>query len=221
MKRNQDNQDNRDNQDNQNNKKSKKFKMSLHKYYEYKDDDVRCECGWRGKGFVAVSGDLIDYSFFLDCPQCHKENIAAVSMPTFDEVEEFGSEKDKERVRKRKEILKKLDEGTIKSEDPLPDIEEDNIVLVWDQVLEEEEDGKEYERFTVITHNGKEIWRQPVAYEGYYGFGEFCRFAKKKYGSKLVDVQPTRRSELYLYGDLWSSVDYVKRVRESLKNEDD
>lgn len=204
------------------NNNNDKKEMSRHKYYEYEDDTVTCHgCGWSGRGSEAGSGDLWECWYYLDCPKCPKENIASVLLPTDEDIEKFGTAEDKKSLKRRKTFLEKLDATSLKYKNQLPDIDgEDDIVLVWDQILiKSDSEIDEQERYTVIKHNDREIWRQIAAYEGYHGFGDFCRIAKEKYGRRLVDVKPTPWSELYLYGDYLGSVDYVTIVRKSL-NED-
>ena len=121
---------------NEGNKSPKRFKMSKHRYYQYHNEDVKCECGWYGKGSDAALGDLTDYWIYLDCPKCPKENIAAIALPTFEEVEKYGSEKDKESVKRRQEFIKNLDEKKIRTPEQLPDIKgDDKIVLSWDFII--------------------------------------------------------------------------------------
>ncbi|MEJ7745382.1 MAG: hypothetical protein WKF61_01230 [Luteimonas sp.] len=98
----------------------------------------------------------------------------------------------------------------LKTPEQLPDLEGDDIVLLWD--------AEDYQRGgdTLIRYGSEVIWREPAQYEGYERFIEVANLLKQKYGDRLQDLVPSRNSELYLYGDALGSPSRISKFREEL-----
>jgi hypothetical protein len=99
----------------------------------------------------------------------------------------------------------------LKEATQLPDLPGDSLVIDWD--FEAADDDS----WTVLRHEGAEIWRELAYYEGYKRFERVVEILRERYGSKLKEVRPTPASEGYLYGDRLGSVDVVAKVIASLK----
>lgn len=193
----------------------------LFRYFQdWKTEIFTCPvCGWRGtfeEGSVEIYEELMDSS----CPDCEwfdAPMLAIVSWPTIQECEDNRDKMeaiDIMALDMRKDFLAKFESMRLKSPDELPDLAGSEITITWDIA------GEEPGGYTVLIHEGKEIWREPAVYEGYERFGEVVDLLKEKYGSRLIDVEPTKRSELYLYGDCIGSMRAVKSRREGIQNAD-
>src|SRR4051812_13445046 len=102
-------------------------------------------------------------------------------------------------VEAREERLSRSQELELKTADQLPQLQGDALRIDWD--LEERDD----EHWTVLRHDGKEIWSELAYYEGYERFAQVFEILRERYGSRLAEVRPTPASELYLYGDKLSA----------------
>lgn len=190
----------------------------LFRYYDdWKTEIFTCPtCGWKGtfeEGDVEIHEQLMDSS----CPDCDYWStpmLAIVSWPTMEESEQNWDKVsviDKHSILIRKAFLAKLEEMSLKSAAELPDLEERKIVITWDYL-----DG-ENEKYTLLIHDEKEIWREPAVYEGYERFEEIVDILKEKYGERLVDVEPTKASYLYLLGDYFGADGAVEGVRKRIQ----
>jgi len=113
----------------------------------------------------------------------------------------------------RAQFLARWEAASLKVPEQLPDLKGSALRLTWDLVT-----GGSKQFDTVIRHGKREVWREPSLYEGYQRFQDIVDILKVKYGSRLSDVVPTDASALYLYGDSISSIDFVRQIRESLRN---
>ncbi len=191
----------------------------LFRYFDdWKTEVFTCpKCGWTGifeEGDVEIHDQLMDSS----CPDCDYKStpmLAIVSWPTMEESEKNWdkvSEGDKEVIIKRKRFLEKLEKMSLKSAAELPDLEGRKIIITWDFV------GEEPDGYTALIYDGKEIWREPAVYEGYDRFSEVVDILKEKYGERLVDVEPTKASYLYLLGDYFGADGSVEGVRKRIQS---
>lgn len=179
-------------------------------YYDnWRDEPLTCEkCAWTGKcdlGAMGLYSELADYS----CPKCGIR-LAIVSFPTTEESRQNWdklSEKEKEYVEAIENFRKRFKVESLKSPDQLPDVNETEFTLSWD--CDEE--------CTYIRFNDRLLWEELAVYEGAWRFEEIVQILKAKYGSRITDLIPTNRSELYLYGDHLSTVSRVEQARASLK----
>ncbi len=195
----------------------------LFRYYDdWKSEVFTCpDCDWTGtfeEGCVEIYAELMDSS----CPICDyysTPTLAIVSYPTLEESEQNWdkvSDIDKYGILLRKSFLEKLEKMRLKSATELPDLEGSSIVITWD--CAGDKPGPDY--YTILKHGDTEIWREPAIYEGYERFSEIVEILKEKYGESLVDVVPTKASDLYLYGDSLGSIRAVKGIRSRIHNQE-
>ena len=191
----------------------------LFRYFDdWKEEVFTCpKCGWKGtfeEGDVEIHDQLMDSS----CPDCDYKStpmLAIVSWPTMEESEQNWDEVsdiDKQGILMRKKFLAKLEEMSLKFADELPDLEGRKIIITWDFV------GEEPDGYTALIYDGNEIWQEPAIYEGYDRFSEVVDILKEKYSERLVDVEPTKASWLYLYGDYFGAAGAVEGVRKRIQS---
>jgi hypothetical protein len=101
---------------------------------------------------------------------------------------------------------------SLKTPSQLPDIPVPAFALFWDDDGREGEGGD-----TVIRLGDLVVWREPCVYEGYWRFDEVAAILRTRYGAALQDLEPTLRTELYLYGDKLTASDSVIATRNSLR----
>lgn len=180
-------------------------------YHEkWEDAQYVCgECDWTGKGADCSYG-LFHRKRFLElyCPACRE----FMDLIIFPESQSCGksnenlSDEQKRELREQEEQMNLYREKCLHSPDQLPDIADAEFSLLWDQ-----EKGD-----TQIRKGGSVIWSEPVAYEGFERFELIAMILKEKFGERVKDLEPTDRSMLFLYGDLATSIDYVKNIRRNL-----
>lgn len=182
------------------------------KYYTYKTDIVRCsKCKWNGQGNTARLGDLLDFGFYLDCPQCNNEFIQYIEYPSSQDIKEFGTEEEHKELAEREFFWNNYENRKLKSPDQIRDIEDKDIVFYWHIEKDEQQ--------VLFDNKGSReiIWSEPALYESYSRYVEIGGILKEKFGSRFMDFIPTKESELYLYGDLGSSITIVAKFRKSLR----
>lgn len=189
--------------------KKRKLNSEIPIFYSYKTDHYSCKyCDWKGLGNETNFGDIgSDYNFIeLLCPNCH-ELISTVLFPTHDEVKKYGTDQEKKDVMKRENFLKKVDVSRLKNSNQLVDIISDNeIIIIWDYS----------DNSNILMYKNVIIWKEKATWESFERFIDVGKILKKKYENKLKDFIPTKRSELYLYGDNLNSVNIVNNFRKSL-----
>ena len=182
-------------------------------YGSWRDDVYTCHaCGWEGAGGQCRQGEVYRELYEICCPSCGGK-VGLVLFPTTEESRQNWdkvSDEDKRAVERVEAHRKDFAARSLKSPQQLPDIEGDDLVFTWD--IEDGARGGD----TLIKYGGEIIWREPAFYEGYERFAEVARLLRRKYGARLQDLVPTRKSQLYLYGDRLSAPEEVKKVRRSL-----
>jgi hypothetical protein len=188
-------------------------------YYDYDPDEIlTCPaCGWSGR----ARDNAEPYDALLDvrCPECDRM-LLIVSYPTPGETRaaaRAGNEqarRDLGWVEQREQFLEQAGKSELKRPDQLPEIEGPTIRIDWDF---EERDG---ERWTVLRHDGSEIFREVAYYEGYPRFEEVFEILRERYGGRLATVEPTEASLVYLYGDKLSAPSVIARLNASLRDAD-
>jgi len=190
--------------------------VSIGYYDGWEDEDVSCsDCSWHGKGKDCSQGEMYRELFGLDCPECGEE-ITVIPFPTFAESRanwEKVSEVDKMMIelaeKRREDFLSR----SLHSPDQLPNIDGDDLILVWDV------DGSPSDGNVLIKHGKDIIWREPSSFENYRRFEEVVNILKEKYGDCLQDLVPTRKSYLDLYGDCLGSPNALASVRKRISNQ--
>jgi hypothetical protein len=183
-------------------------------YWEYDPDaHLTCSsCGWTGQG-----GDREFFDELLDvrCPECERM-LLIVAYPAPEETRAAaaaGNLRAKEalpQVDAREAFLERAQASELRDRDQLPELEGERVRIEWDF---EDRGG---ESWTVLRHEGREIWRELAYYEGYERFAVVFRILRGRYGSRLVEVRPTPASEVYLYGDQMQARDEVAALNASL-----
>jgi hypothetical protein len=186
----------------------------MSKHFNYYDDwqsvELECpNCNWKGKfkeGSVGYYQELMDCS----CPHCNFLDapiLAIVSYPTRDEMSSSGRSEDVRYAEEVNQFQRKFEALKLRSKDQLPDVDAASFTLTWDFVVT---DG---DRSIVIRCGDRILFSEPALWEGYERFERVCEIIRQKYGERVLDVVPTRSSELYLYGDVMSSPDFVSEAR--------
>jgi hypothetical protein len=180
-------------------------------YYEgWKEQVFNCEeCGWTGDGNSCKPGTMYRKIFLeLYCPSCD-EVVDIIDFSSFkgcDKGHAEQSDEQKKALAEQEELEARQLALCLQSPDQLPDLPDDDFVLIWDQ-----KDGD-----TLIMKDGLAIWSEPVTYEGFIRFERIAVILKGKYGSSIKDLAPTERSKLFLYGDYLPSLSYVRKIRKEL-----
>lgn len=184
-------------------------------FWDYeRDAPVTCPaCGWTGPASDGedVHRELLD----VCCPQCDRM-VLIIPFPTIEETRAAAADgnpraaaelPEAEAVASRALRAQQLE---LREAAQLPDISEAEVRIDWD--LEEQGD----EQWTVLRHQGAEIWRELAYYEGYERFVQVFHILCERYGSRLKGVRPTHESETYLYGDRLSAPDTVSKLNAGL-----
>lgn len=166
-------------------------------YYDaWKQEALVCSCGWSGtfeQGAIEYYRELMD----CECPKCFTM-LATVSYPTADDIrahEPPGSflSVSVDVAAARQTDFKK---HGLHSPDQLPEIDGGEFTLEWD--IAQNADG---EKWTIIRKSDQEIFREPAFWEGAWRYREVAAILIAKYRRRLLDLQPTPQSLLYLLGD--------------------
>jgi len=96
----------------------------------------------------------------------------------------------------------------------LPELEGDELELIWDF----EPGGQGRDNLTVIRHGERELWRETAFWEGGDRFAQVFTILRRRYGWRLVCLNPTYESLGDLGGDHFTR-DY-RRAAEGLTNLD-
>jgi hypothetical protein len=172
-----------------------------------------CEtCGWTGLGADCAVGRVRSQAEERVCPRCRALQFS-VGFPAVEEMRaNWAKLSQTDRIHLL--VLDGMRAQAIESEPALPlqlpELAEEDLVLLWD--IEDRERGGD----TLIRYGERVIWREPAIFEGYRRFVEVARLLRGKYGSRLRDLLPTRRSEPWLYGDALHSPGVVENNRKDI-----
>lgn len=166
------------------------------------DDQVTCPfCGWEGR--IGAEFEPRRECYELRCPGCERM-LLIVLYPTTEETKRAaaaGNRRAQEALPQYLEherFLARHERLKLKSPDQLPEIEGTGaLAFEWDFLTDEERD----ERWSVIRHGERELWREPALWEGYERFEEVKAILKRRYGARFESLTPTERSEMWLRGD--------------------
>jgi hypothetical protein len=183
-------------------------------YYDWMETEHVCKkCGWAGLGKDASLLEAFSECAEYGCPSCHEE-IGVVAYPTRTEAltDPRADPADRMVAEIQQSRWKRHEATKLKSPYQLPSLDSNSILLIWD------EDGDDWHSDNVlIRHGDVVIWQEMTFYENYRRFGEIATILRQKYGDRLKDLEPTRRSWLYLYGDSLSADGYVESVRAEIR----
>jgi hypothetical protein len=180
-------------------------------YYE-KWTEMECACtacSWRGTaGACGRSGLHRGVYLELCCPEC-SSFVDLLILPEEKCCAAADEGLTEEQLQAKKEAAEQerlYREQCLKSADQLPELAGGDVTLLWDQVEGE----------TQIRSGETVLWREPVAFEGFERYERIARLLLEKYGARVLDLVPTERSLLFLFGDYAPSLDYLRKVRKEL-----
>ncbi len=176
-------------------------------WYEFDENEVvSCKCGWSGPasaGGIEFFGECFSY----ECPECGR-TLAVFSYPLIEETKRKaaeGNEKAQGELQAalgRESFMERAKASELERPDQLPDLDGDGIIIEWDFEDREKQGG---DCWTVLRHNGREIWREVAYYEGGSRYHAVATILIERYGTRLAGFPATEASKLYLYGDDWRS----------------
>lgn len=178
-------------------------------YYNYKKELIVCtKCSWKGEGKLLNQGELYNELFELNCPKCDVV-VGFVSLPTFDEVLEKGTEEEKKEVRLGIEWNKKVEKTQIKSIKNLPEINESLIIIETKEISSDDEDWLE------IYANKKLLWSEIIWYEYYNRLIEIFKMLGRKYKDRIEEIN--YEVSYNLMGDTFSVTDKIESCINKIK----
>jgi len=179
----------------------------------WKAQSYRClQCNWQGTGAECRQGEAHGTLVGLVCPRCADE-LFAVAPPSDAQTGlnwALPPDGGKRQARLLEKGLNEFAERSLLSLGELPDLPGADLVLVWD--IEDAQRGGE----TFIRHGEHVIWREPARFESCERFIKVAHMLKARYGDRLQDLVPARRSRLWLYGDALDSPRRISDCRETL-----
>ena len=188
-------------------------------YWGYdRDATLSCPaCSWSGRGADNEESfeDLID----VRCPQCDRM-LLIVTFPTIEETRAAAAagnpraEADLPNVNRLEARVDRAEELKLRRPDQLPKLAGTEWRIDWDF---EEHDG---EIWTVLRHDGAEIWRELAFWEGHERFAEVFEVLRQRYEPGLTEVRPTDAAKSYLYGDKLSAPEKIDRLNATLRTAD-
>ena len=157
-------------------------------------------CHWTG---AAKDGDRGEYKDLFDvrCPKCSKM-LLVVPFPTGEQVKEAAAAGNVEAinalplVHRREALEERFERTKLKSPEQLPDLQEEEIDLVWDT-----ENAGEEQASVVIKAGDRVLWREALFWECWPRFNQVKVILKQKYGRRCRSLTPTDRSHVWLFGD--------------------
>lgn len=182
-------------------------------YYDWMEQSHPCRhCGWQGPGKDRALLESFRECAEYGCPKCG-EKLGVVAFPTHAEVKADPRADIADRmVVEIQETRWEQHEATkLKSPEQLPDLDSDAIHLLWD------EDGAQESDNVLIKFGERVIWNEMAFYENYLRFEEIASILHQKYGKALKDLEPTKMSWLYLYGDSLNASEFVERIRDEIR----
>jgi hypothetical protein len=159
----------------------------------WKQRSYECaKCGWNGKG---ESCDTRHFArlFQLNCPNCRCQ-VGEVYWLTKSDLLKTGavlSNSDQIMARSHDQLVRAATGQWLEVADQLPEIEIDEgeeLLFVWD------DEETETKRDLVIRYGAVEIWREPCFYGCNSRYPAISKILIQKYGDRLTDLIPTRRS---------------------------
>ena len=182
-------------------------------YDDWEKKEYTClHCSWIGLGEQLIQGDVFKDLFEQNCPNC----AGRISVMMHPSVAESRTHWDKvspadklviEHIEKRTDVFNAV---KLARADQLPDIVGEDLIFIWDI---SKYDGGD----TIIRYGNCVIWQEPAFYEGYERFIEVLKILNKKYGKRLQDLVPTRKSRLFLFGDCLSAKHEVELCRKQFQ----
>ena len=164
------------------------------------DEQITCpECGHTGPQGEEV--EVFEDGYKVSCARCGKGFgfvDAHVTLAETRAAAEAGNPRakaslsDLEAREARRELAEQV---KLKSYTDLPHLDGDAIRIEYDRV---QIDG---DSWTVLRHEGEEIWRELAFYDGLWRFKEIFAKLQIKYGRRLAAVDPTNTAWVYVIGE--------------------
>lgn len=146
----------------------------------------------------------------LECPQCFRM-LAVIDLPNYQNPFNRISEADRKAVLREINFQERFRRMSLKEPAQLPEIEGCVLCFTFRSATVKGED------VNIIEHQGLEVWREPLVWEGYERFMEVGRILKLKYGKRMVDLIPDPTAETFLFGDKLQAPALVAEFRKQLK----
>ena len=108
----------------------------------------------------------------------------------------------------------RLEESKLKSTTQLPDLEGDDLKIIWDF----EEHGEDEDSWTVLRHGDLVIWREIGTKEALPRFEEVIWILREKYGPRLTSLLPTRAGLLQIRGRFYTAKTMIDGLNQELRN---
>ncbi len=182
-------------------------------YDDWQSAQFECKaCGWKGSGTELIEGEPFSDLYEANCPKC-RECVTTVMFPTIEEARSNWDKVpplDRMMVEYMEAHQASFEARKLFAPEQLPDVEGDDLVIVWD--IDQFNGGD-----TIIRYGNLELWREPAFYEGYWRFSEVVDLLMQKYGERVQDLVPTRKSGNFLYGDSGSASRYVEEYRRKMR----
>jgi hypothetical protein len=185
-------------------------------YWDYdRRATVTCpDCGWSGRcaDHENAFSELLD----VRCGACDRM-LLIVRFPTDEETRAAAAAGNAEAqaemravdIRQARQV--KADLHQLREPHELPDLPGGDLRIEWD--FEERDEDV----WTVLRHDGAEIWREVAFYEGYERFAEVFEIVRQRYGGRFAELRPTPESEMYLYGDRLSAPRTIDALNATLR----
>lgn len=176
----------------------------------WEGSEAQCsECGWRGQlgnDRVHLENDYVE----ILCGNCSNP-VAYVRFPSKAEAVAAQDEITVMMFEVMEAHASKFQRYCLKSPDQLPEIEDNEIYIVWDTVERSKENPDSY---TCFKHNDTILFKEPAVFEYGERYREVATIFREKYGSRLIDIVPTWGGWLYLGGDTYFSLRKAESARE-------
>gem|GEM_PF-4135362 len=108
----------------------------------------------------------------------------------------------------------RFEESKLKSNSQLPDLEGDDLKIIWDF----EEHGEDEDSWTVLRHGDLVIWREIGTKEALPRFEEVIWILREKYGPRLTSLLPTRAGLLQIRGRFYTAKTRIDGLNQELRN---
>jgi hypothetical protein len=170
-------------------------------FYDYDPDAmITCpECGYTGR--AGAGQEVLSDGYEICCVRCDKRLGFVDGHVTIDQTRaaaaagNLRAQASLQFMEEREARLELAEEVKLKSYKDLPDLDGDRIRIEYDMV---EIDG---DSWTVLRHEGLEIWRELAFYDGLWRFKQIFSKLQIRYGCRLAAVEPTSASWTYLAGE--------------------
>jgi hypothetical protein len=170
-------------------------------FYDYDPDAiVTCpKCGFTGR--QGDGQEVLNDGYEVNCVRCDKRLGFVDGHVTLAQTQAAAAAGNPRAqaslpgMESREARLKLAEEVELKSYKDLPDLDSDRIRIEYDRV---DIDG---DSWTVLRHEGEEVWRELAFYDGLWRFKQIFSKLQIKYGRRLAAVEPTNASWLYIAGE--------------------